>query len=51
MKKKLKCKEEVERIVEEESEFDDCSSDSDWDSSDEENEYEYGESLGKLFDG
>ena len=36
---------------EEESEVDEFSSESDWDSSEEESEYEHGDSLEKLFDG
>ena len=53
---KIKSKEEkVEQTLknkrEEESEVDDFSSEFDWDSSEEESEYEHGESLGKPFDG
>ena len=56
LKKKVKHREEeVERKAEvereEESELEDCASESDWENSEDENEYEYGESLGKLFDG
>ena len=56
LKKKVKCKEEeVERKVEvereEESEIEDFVSESYWENSEDENEYEYGESLGKLFEG
>ena len=42
---------EHQKKREEESEFDDCSSESDWDSNVEDNEHEHGESVGELFDG
>ena len=56
LKKKAKCEEEeVERKLaverEEQSELDDCASESEWDSSEDENEHEHGVSFGELFDG
>ena len=56
MKKKAKHRqEEVERKVEvereEKIELEDCASESDWENSEDENEHECGDSLGKVFDG
>ena len=52
MQRRRRSRPKVEEMArEEESELHDFGSESDWDSSEEENECEYGESSGKLFDG